>query len=439
MGDLSLLWVKTSEIGYGRVGEQLARGLRRRGVTVYDSPDVPTNLICTVSFPTHTMGAWQGQHQSVFTMWETNRLPEAFRETFHEFDTIVVPSVQNVELFSEFHNNVQLCLLGVDPELWHYEPAPEVGAFFDFLFSGRGERKGIDVAYKAFRTVFSHDPAPGKPVPRLILKSRLGIGEYFSGNVIPMIGVLDALDEVNLYRQAHCYLQPARGEGFGLQPLQALAMGRPTILTGAHGHASFADLGIPIGSTLVNSGEFMFAGREDTLGNQAGEWWEPDFEEVCEAMWDVYNNYDGHVERAKKAAAVVAERFTWDNMVDRFTELLGGEMDKPYSGSGEWVAHERQLFHIVTNKDHTIQAAGITRHYVAGRDYYDVSDVKRSLFDAGVLSPLCLQGDSDLGLHPRQVAHLDQYNAAKSSCPTCGQVLGSMPMAADLIEKAWAK
>ena len=63
-------------------------------------------------------------------------------------------------------------------------------------------------------------------------------------------------EELDLYRSCHAYLQPSRGEGFGLQPLQALALGRPTILTNAHGHASFAHLGIPLDSTMQKAAYF---------------------------------------------------------------------------------------------------------------------------------------------------------------------------------------
>ena len=87
-------------------------------------------------------------------MWEAMTLPEAFRETFHEIDTLIVPSEHNVALFSQYHDNVKYLPLGVDPELWHYIPPTPPTRYFNFLISGRGQRKGVDLAFKAFREVF---------------------------------------------------------------------------------------------------------------------------------------------------------------------------------------------------------------------------------------------------------------------------------------------
>ncbi len=48
-------------------------------------------------------------------MWETRKLPEPFRESLHELDRMIIPSEQNVELFSQYHPNVKSMPLGVDP------------------------------------------------------------------------------------------------------------------------------------------------------------------------------------------------------------------------------------------------------------------------------------------------------------------------------------
>ena len=39
--------------------------------------------------------------------------------------------------------------------------------------------------------------------------------------------------EVDLFAEAHCYLAPSKGEGWGLCPHQAIAQGCPTVLTDA--------------------------------------------------------------------------------------------------------------------------------------------------------------------------------------------------------------
>jgi glycosyltransferase involved in cell wall biosynthesis len=408
------------------VADEIDASVHHLTVVGFSQPPSKTNVICWITVPTHANGWYEGQHRSIITMWEATRLPEDFRKTLHEFQTVIVPSPQNLELFSQFHDNVHLMLLGVDPTLWHYREPSEPHPAFNFLISGRGKRKGVDLAYEAFQTVFGkmwewddigrvkYVGSLDKPAPRLIMKSLQGHGEYYAPGVDHVTGRLDPQVEADLYASAHCYLGPSRGEGFGLQPLQALAMGRPTILTNAHGHESYAHLGIPIDYSLVKAGDFM--------AGDAGQWWEPDFEQLCEAMWDVWNNYTPHLARAKESAAIIAKDWQWSNTADTFVDIMGDEMVKPYTGDGTWETPEQQLFRIRVLHDFTHSVAGRTRTFYAGKDYYDIAEIKRILFDGGKLDPECLE-DADPGLAPNQLPEIDRYRALHEHCPTCGQPL----------------
>ena len=318
-------------------------------------------------------------------------------------------------------------LLGVDPILWHYEPPPPINTEFRFLISGRGTRKGVDLAYKAFRRVFpgATPVKPSMPIPKLVMKATRGHGDYFSPGIEQVTGKLSAEDEVELYRTCHVYLQPSRGEGFGLQPLQAMAMGRPTILTNAHGHESFAHLGIPISAGSSKADYPIY-------GDDTGEWWEPDFEELCEAMWDVYHNYGMHCGRMEASAEHIATNLTWSKTVDRFQELLGEQMTVPYEGKELWTTPTTKLYRIITNQDWPGEIAGRSVLFRKGVEYWDMPDVKRILFDAGVLDHTCVT-DKDHGLAPIQIAQLDQYITNVQTCSSCGQILNSGIKRSDLL------
>jgi glycosyltransferase involved in cell wall biosynthesis len=432
------------------MGTMIAAELAKRGITIYDrdgrppefekggtiyplaptdgriAPPSPTNVISWMSVPTHRDGSYDRQFNSILTMWESRQLPEAFRDTLHEFDLIMVPSPQNVELFSKYHPNVRLVTLGVEPELWHPIPAPPVGRFFDFLIAGRGSRKGTDIAYKAFKTVFrDFTPTGSQPIPRLHMKSLRGHGDFWSDNVVHHVGMLEPLAERDLYAAAHAYIQPSRGEGFGLQPLQAMALGRPTILTDAHGHESFAKLGIPISADVSKADYFIY-------GN-AGEWWEPDLDETCEAMWDVYNNYTFHVEHAARSAETIAREFTWANSADQYIAAHDGQIGRPYTGTGVWTESVRRLYEIITTRDWDGDICGIQYQFQTGKPYHVLADVKRILFDSNVLDPACL-GDGDQGLTPGQVEQLGKYRADHEYCRTCHRRLNDgTPTRADEI------
>lgn len=427
-------------MGYGRMGVNIARQLRRMGIEVYDhltgqkdygakefeGNSARCNLAVWASTPSQAKGWWTGQHVGILTMWEATRLPESFRENLHEFDTVMVPSFHNVELFSQYHDNVHFIPLGFDPEVWNYAPAPEVRNEFRFLIGGSGPRKGTDLAYKAFKRVFQTWPNDG-PVPVLVMKNPRA--EDFYGDRIRMVtGKISAQEERDLYVDSHCYLQPSRGEGFGLQPLQAIATGRPTILTAAHGHDSFAHLGFGLNHTLSPAAYFSHG--------HAGEWWEPNFEQLCDYMEYVYNNYEEASALAEKNAEL-AKEFTWKRTAERMVDLLGGYMG-PYEGPEIWHEPEIKLYRVRVNKPWQADIAGIQYLMEPGRDYWEPADVKRHLFDGGVLDPECLTETlpdgtviADRGLNKEQAAKIPAYTASHAYCPTCHQRYNSQPTRGD--------
>jgi glycosyltransferase involved in cell wall biosynthesis len=429
--ELNLQYVHDNGMGYGRFGMNVARALANLGVTVYDHLDCPpevgpgppddrvagrSNVVCLLSVPSHGRGWWKAQVPVVFTMWEAMKLPESFRENLHRYDTVIVPSEQNRELFSRYHDNVKYVPLGVDPTVWRYEPRTDPGTQFRFLIGGSGARKGTDLAVKAFKLLWGKDGSWGDgPVPWLIMKNPKAEQHY--GHRIEMYaGRLSDDDEVNLYRSAHCYLQPSRGEGFGLQPLQAIVQGCPTVLTDAHGHKAFSHLGLPIGSVPAKSSYFIYG--------EAGEWWEPNLDELCDQMLDVYNNYDRHVQRAK-VNAELAREFTWENTARKLIDAIGPERLGPYDGPDEWFTVDKLKYKVVTRRDSDCEIAGVKMFFTAGQEYWQDADIKRIMFEAGILDPICLDDDDPdaSGLTEDQVARCGKYRAEHADCPTCGKPL----------------
>jgi glycosyltransferase involved in cell wall biosynthesis len=440
--ELTMLSVHSSSIGYGRYGVELSKALTAMGVDLYDDhgePDefrqahhVPfegsrskrTNTVAWLSTPGHALGWFRDQYKVIGTMWESGRLPESFRDTLHEMDLVVVPSRHNLELFSRYHPNVAFVPLGVDPARWHYEPRTQPADEFRFLIGGSGPRKGTDLARQAFLKVFGTEGSWGSgPVPYLVMKSPKG-GDFRGPRIEIISGRISDEAEVDLYASAHCYLGPARGEGFGLMPLQALAQGCPTILTAAHGHDSFAHLGLGLSSTRVQSAYFIYG--------DAGEWWEPDFDELCDWVKWVYYNYDAALAQAAASSMVIASEFTWERTATDFVEAIGKDrLEAPYSGDSTWVAPVRKRYEVVTNRPWYCEIGGKAYRFEAGTVYNELADVKRVLHEAGILDPACIQGD-DTGLHPSQLAEV--HSANQSWCHACGQRLNTQPTHADDIE-----
>ena len=427
---MHLAWVRNDAFGYGRYGVRLEEALRAEGVEIdatlpflgLNKEATPTcEVAAWVGQPTHVRGWFKDQYTVISSMWEAQRLPEAYRENMHCFDLVVVPSEQNLELYSRYHPNVKKVHLGVGPE-WAFRQRQEPREQFRFLIAGSGIRKGQDIAYKAFQAAF----LPGRhegPVPTLTFKTPRMV-PYSGPNVEVVSGFLKGQAEIDLYASSHCYLGPSRGEGWGLQPLQAIAQGMPTILTNAHGQAEYAHLGYGLSTTSAKAEYFVFG--------DAGMWWEPNFDELVDYMRFVYNNYEAACSDARQASVVAHREFSWQRCAQAFIEAIGRERLGPYTGDGSWVDTTPMLYEIKVLRPYDFNVAGREYQMVPGETYAETADIKRILWEFGlsgdpILDPACVAGD-DSGLHPDQLEGLALYSASTKHCHTCGQVLNSQPL-----------
>jgi glycosyltransferase involved in cell wall biosynthesis len=310
-------------------------------------------------------------------MFEATEIPDIFRCNLDKYDTVLVPSKQNVEMFGRHHPNVRQVPLGIDADVWFYRDRKDPGMWFNFFHPAMGPRKGTDVTLAAFEKAF-----PGRewesldPLPRLIFKTPRVIGRDVnpSDRVQVFTGRLSIEDEVAMYADAHCVLAPSRGEGWGMQPLQAIAQGCPTILTAAHGHLEFSHLGYEIGYTMMPAHYSLFG--------DCGFHWDPNVDELAEAMRWVYDNYGQAKLDAMHASASAHEQFTWRNTAQRFVEAVGLSEDPPQFERGVWKASDHRV-EMVTTKNLEPSIGGINYDFKAGETYLVPPDVKRVLTNAG--------------------------------------------------------
>lgn len=384
---LALHYVHGDDIGYGRVGAALAGALRERGVDVDDvtRPERahhPPGVAVWLSSPFHASGAWSGQRSVLISMWETDVLPMSFRRSLRPFDAVVVPSAENHALFSAHHPNVHRMKFGVDAGRWSPGARRSPARGFKFLVAGTGRRKGIDLAHEAFRLAFP-DPDRTEPRPQLVIKG-LRNEHLADGDVLVVGGTLSAGAERELYRSVHCYVQPSRGEGFGLQPLQAIGMGIPTILTDAHGHRAYAHLGIGLPARQVPADLFVFG--------ECGSWWEVDPRRLADSMRWVHANYRRALAAAEVAAARAARELTWERSAEELLAILGGEraLTSSLAPRTEWRPYPVPTYRVVTRRDITVPMAGGDHAFVAGREHFAPAQVKRLLFEGGALDHSCL-------------------------------------------------
>ena len=318
---LSLVGVNLPHVGYGK----MVSGLRDALSTKVELCDDAERVVFALR-PNLIKGWTTGQNPALLTMWETNWLPPQFSEYLHLFDTVVVPSMHNWELFSQFHDNVRVIPLGVDREMWYPKARPENEKFRILCGGSEWYRKGLDVVLKAFLSL----NLPDAELHIKIVPPHLSAPDNL---VYPNVVVHDKWmtveEEADLVRSADCFVSVSRGEGFGLMPLQAISAGVPTVLSDAHGHREFSDLAthrIPTRSVPTNEGVWQ----------NMGDWDEPDFDALCDALKDLHENHKRYRQQAETHAGETSA-FNWNTAADQLLQVV-----KPTGNrvTGKWKALE---------------------------------------------------------------------------------------------------
>jgi glycosyltransferase involved in cell wall biosynthesis len=302
----SLRGLDAFHIGYGAMTARLADALAGRVELRDDAESVVFGLM-----PNMVKGWLAGQRAACLTMWETDVPPPLFRRLLPFFDKVLVPSTFCADLFAGMSRDIGVVPLGVDRDVW--KPGKVPSGQFTFITGGSSwPRKGIQQVMDAF-------VAADLPDARLLVKLPDYVAEMPERIKVPD-GVtiiqkklpLDA--EVALYQSADCFVSGSRGEGFGMIPLQNVAVGNLVIAPGHTGHGDFADL---------FDYNLSWTKQPAELKNwpDTGNWFVPDFDEMVDAMRDAFQRGRLHwASRQKRWRSTAA--WTWDSAADRLLDLF---------------------------------------------------------------------------------------------------------------------
>jgi glycosyltransferase involved in cell wall biosynthesis len=157
------------------------------------------------------------------------------------------------------------------------------------------KRKGLDILVQACRLLkFDHELhiklAPhARDNPPLDTMPEVQFHRYW----------MSQDDQLQFFNQADLWVCPSRGEGFGLIPLQAIACGKPTIITATSGQAQFAHHALDV------------LPHWKSASGGPGRWDESDPHALAEMITYHYNHFEAakQVAASKRDAAVT--EFSW--------------------------------------------------------------------------------------------------------------------------------
>lgn len=327
-----LVWVSHSPFkigdGYGYASENIISRIRKNLNFSYP-PEAPIDLKlppgvgysvdyqCSQSVIIHNglpiFFNNSGLYNVGFSYWETTQVPKTWVPMMQRMDEIWTTSTFVHDVFKDcnVNSNIVKFNLGFDDKVFTKNEKSPSGPFTFLSVGSPSSRKNSQMAVDAFVKVKSKY----KDI-RLIYKSNgPPDARLYHGNMkqalynVPYIKVIDSMvsevELANIYRQSHCLLYPTSGEGWGMIPFQAIAMGLPTICTNATSCTEYAELSIPLDYEMVDV-------KMGGIYSNTGQWAEPSLDDLCDKMVYAIENYDYEKKRCLESSDYLHSNYTWD-------------------------------------------------------------------------------------------------------------------------------
>ncbi len=217
---------------------------------------------------------------------------------------------------------IQIVPLGIDPIEMKFVNRDWSGTL-KFLIAGAAQfRKGTWLGIEGFirslswltnaeLTVWSSVKTPD----REILKQR-----YKHKKIIFDDRSVKSASEV--YAEHHILVSPHLSEGFGLQPLEAMATGMPCLVSRCSSPMEYFN--DRFGAWIEMSDDFAPVNK--CLKNTNGFWRLPDIDSIASGVKTAYKNRDKWQEKGVVASGYVMDNFTWDmtakKIIDKILESI---------------------------------------------------------------------------------------------------------------------
>jgi glycosyltransferase involved in cell wall biosynthesis len=268
----------------------------------------------------------------VYHPWEYTRAPLASVEVMRAAKEVWTTSQFSVDAFVASDvpgEKIHIIPNGVDLAVFRPEGAraqlPTVKPFRFLYVGGTIYRKGLDLLLEAYRRAFT----AADPVS-LVVKDFGGAGIYPFEKGAPMLAEFrqnaahpevvhlsayrSKAEMAELYRSCDVYVSSYRGEGFCLPALEAMACGRPVIVTKGGATDDFVSDAVgwripaplrPVGNTVFN---MPVAGQAELA--------EPEINELARLLRIAFEDVIDRQARGA-AGAKVAQAWSWDAAADK--------------------------------------------------------------------------------------------------------------------------
>jgi glycosyltransferase involved in cell wall biosynthesis len=285
----------------------------------------------------------EGMPNIIFTMFETDRIPDEWVKHCNTAAAIFVPCTWNKEVFEKSGVNVPIYV--VSPGIFEKDftnrsirykidfPTDVKFSFYSiFQWTERKNPTGLLQAYfsefagqedvvlvlKTYGSSF--EPAEQKRLRDSITAIKRSLNLPHFPKILFIPNVLSSQQIVDLHKQCNCFVLPHRAEGFGMPHMEAMAWAKPVITTGFSGNMDFMDKDTAYLLDYYMTPVCNMPWIRWYEGNMS--WAQPDIGQLKSFMRYAYEHPDVLVEIGQAARKHIMKVLDWDVRLKTLTDAL---------------------------------------------------------------------------------------------------------------------
>lgn len=285
-----------------------------------------------------------------YTVWETTKPPDHWKELINQLDHLLVPTKWNKTVFREHGITIPIDVI---PHMSEFEGEPSENSeafeqnnetFLFYIISEWNERKAIWKLIDAYIEAFQENDNVELLIktsrgdarkPRNIILRYFGhtyqrVQKTFDNhmkkyNRYPKITLVADESKPSQYIQGlhtrgDCYISLCRGEGWGIGSFEAARYGKPVIMTGFGGQTDYLhpDYSWRVDYDLIPVIDKNAPKSYDSNQN----WAEPNVSQAAKYMKYVYEHKKEAKRRGKKLKEYVINNFSNEKTAGKLVQLL---------------------------------------------------------------------------------------------------------------------